>query len=718
MEEFIQKAKGGGEELVAGGLETRGVRLGIFRQNVFPKRGGIAGNGNAGLLARRCAVRPQMGIYRKRFGGFGGERGFLLNRRVLGLAQKDFKALFQGVHAGNHADGINGGFGVERRQGEVALGVEGAKEFFLKGVLRDEQINLHGTGLAHAVGASDALLQHRGVPREIHVDDGVGGLKVEADGTRVAGEKNGAFRVVLKTVNERLAFVCGNGTVEPDETGFVFFKKRLDEVEHGGPFGEKDDFAVGFGQEFSEEFVKRLEFGGLARGLFVHENRGVGREPTHEQGLAQPQEVHLVEVGFVDDEGDDFEVAVVNLKLFLGGDDAEDFDAARGELLNDRGAGAAQEDGRKGAAELIEVFVAEDVPFFVGDAVGVEEAERGAEAAVVNEGSDGVEFLETVFERGAGEREGEAAFEALDDAGRGGFPVLDTLGLVEDDEVPRGGANSREVAEDLLVVGDGEKSGAVLRGALLRGALNNLNRTACKTLDFRVPLGFEAGGANNKDTLDAGLEREEFRHAHALDGFAQPHVVGQNGAAGANGKRDAVELVRKEPGFEERLAKRMVRGIAADFGDALGDVFAEEEDVHVLLGVGENGVGDLKLVEFLENVDQAADVGDGFAAQGGEDFCDGRGQVFRDIHAQRKGVVPVREPHLDAIRFPRRGAFCGGFAFGLFDHAHDVLARAEGVFAEVGTGAKRLPAFPTAQRNAIRAARGGIGNIVFGPNGF
>ena len=59
---------------------------------------------------------------------------------------------------------------------------------FLDGALTDEVDDLHAARLAHAVHASNALLQHRRVPGLVHVHHHGGGvLQIEPDPARVGG---------------------------------------------------------------------------------------------------------------------------------------------------------------------------------------------------------------------------------------------------------------------------------------------------------------------------------------------------------------------------------------------------------------------------------------------------------------------------------------------------------------------------------------------------
>ncbi len=215
-------------------------------------------------------------------------------------------------------------------------------------------------------------------------------------------------------------------------------------------------------------------------------------------------------------------------------------------------AGAAEEDGFEFFAELREVFEAGDFSGFGGDAILVDEAVGGAEAAGIDEFDDAVEVIEAVFERCAGEDEGEAGLEAFDDAAGFGFPVFDALGFIEDDEVPVAALDFEVVAEDLFVVADGEKFWAVVLGSALGdGAADELYAAVTEFGDFIAPLGFEGGWADDEDAADASVAGEELGDADALDGFAEAHFIGENGAAFSGGEGDAVHLIGQELGVQE-----------------------------------------------------------------------------------------------------------------------------------------------------------------------
>ena len=140
----------------------------------------------------------------------------------------------------------------------------------------------------------------------------------------------------------------------------------------------------------------------------------------------------------------------------------------RREVEHDALAGAPQQHRTQDLAELVEVFVAQHLAPVVHGAVSVEKAVGRPEPSVVDKPDHAVEVVEAVLQRSAGENEGEGAAKALDHAGGFGLPVFDALSLVENDEIPGDPFDGEMVAQDLLVVGNGEKGlPGVLLGAFL-----------------------------------------------------------------------------------------------------------------------------------------------------------------------------------------------------------------------------------------------------------
>ena len=122
----------------------------------------------------------------------------------------------------------------------------------------------------------------------------------------------------------------------------------------------------------------------------------------------------------------------------------------------------------------------------------VEELKRRAEAPLVHELHDAVQFFEPILQRRAGQHHRVPAAEFLHLARGLGFPVLDPLGLVQNDHVRLPGVDRLAVADDLLVVDQSVESRlGVLREPRLRGAVDHLRRAPAELLDLRFPLVFD-----------------------------------------------------------------------------------------------------------------------------------------------------------------------------------------------------------------------------------
>jgi len=81
-----------------------------------------------------------------------------------------------------------------------------------------------------------------------------------------------------------------------------------------------------------------------------------------------------------------------------------------------------------------------------------------------------MEFVDPIFNRGAREHEGVAAFEAFDGLGCLGVPILDALGFVEDHDVGLEACVYVErVGHHLFIVDDGEKRARIFGICVITG---------------------------------------------------------------------------------------------------------------------------------------------------------------------------------------------------------------------------------------------------------
>src|SRR5262245_25365452 len=98
------------------------------------------------------------------------------------------------------------------------------EQFLLNRALGDKDENLNGLSLAHPVGSRHVLFKHGRVPRQIDVDHGICGLKVQASRSGVCGKEQAAVGVSLKVVDQTLPQFLRNRSIETDETEVAFLE--------------------------------------------------------------------------------------------------------------------------------------------------------------------------------------------------------------------------------------------------------------------------------------------------------------------------------------------------------------------------------------------------------------------------------------------------------------------------------------------------------------
>ena len=92
-----------------------------------------------------------------------------------------------------------------------------------------------------------------------------------------------------------------------------------------------------------------------------------------------------------------------------------------------------------------------------------------------------------------------------------GFPVLDPLPFVENDQVPRRLLDGEDVAEHLLVVADVKKQSlAYWPPAIGAGAADELHVAVAEAVDFAPPLRLERRRADDEHLADLGLAGQQL----------------------------------------------------------------------------------------------------------------------------------------------------------------------------------------------------------------
>ncbi len=257
------------------------------------------------------------------------------------------------------------------------------------------------------------------------------------------------------------------------------------------------------------------------------------------QGPAAGQRGQLGHDGFM----------VVVLALLLGTQGHKEIAvSAFGQLGFNIGLAAAEEIGFDAQAQFVKVAIGGGAAPVVQFIILAVEAEERAKERRVEEVHQGIQFVEAVFDGCAGEDEGVAAAEAFDGLGGFGAPIFYALGFVKHNDVgPQAGVDVQGVGEHLLVINDGkERSGGVSGEAAKAAAIDQLVRQRGETLDLFFPFAFERGGGDDEDMAGLAHAVEQGAGGNALNGFAQTHFVGQQGAFRKSEVEHAFTLVGKE----------------------------------------------------------------------------------------------------------------------------------------------------------------------------
>ncbi len=179
-------------------------------------------------------------------------------------------------------------------------------------------------------------------------------------------------------------------------------------------------------------------------------------------------------------------------------------------------------------------------------------APQRAQDVGINELEDAVEFVQAIFKRCAGQHKGVRAAQPLDGVGGFGAPVLDTLRLVQDDEVRPQAAQIFFIAQHQFVVDDVEEGRVLVKTAAgFNITLDDVDRERGKTLNLSRPLVFERSGADHQHALDIAQLVQKAAGGDGLHRFAQAHIVCQHSPAAKGQVHGTLFLVRVERCGEE-----------------------------------------------------------------------------------------------------------------------------------------------------------------------
>lgn len=218
----------------------------------------------------------------------------------------------------------------------------------------------------------------------------------------------------------------------------------------------------------------------------------------------------------------------------------------------------------------------------------------GSEVAGHEKVHDGPDVGDAVFDGGAGEDEFAVGLDLFGGFGVTGGVILDVLGLVEDD----GGEVVLVVVVDVAaqegIGGEDEVGGLNLipEGMALGAAEGKGFELGGEAVGFLDPVLHEAGGTDDEGGgFAVGFATSlELQPCEGLQGFAEPHLVGE----------EAAELVL----FKEAQPIDAFALVGAqDFVEVLGD--GDVLDFHLAVGLASmlppgGGVFDINAVEVVE----------------------------------------------------------------------------------------------------------------------
>ncbi len=251
---------------------------------------------------------------------------------------------------------------------------------------------------------------------------------------------------------------------------------------------------------------------------------------------------------------------------------------------------ATEDDGADALAQGGEVFVIFRATFFIEFVEVAVEAEKRTKEGWIEEIADGVKLVDAVLDGCAGEDEGVVAVEPLDGLGCFGGPVFDALGFVEDNDVwLEEFVDVEAIADDLLVVDDGKKGRVTIRVvvcASTAGAEDDALGKSGEFSDLILPFAFQRCRRDDEHAFCFSEMVEQGAGGNGLDGFAQTHFVGEEGALAEGEVEHPLALVRVErvkcDVFWVLTCNDSAFVVAAE-GGAFGVAFAGlEKRLHVL----------------------------------------------------------------------------------------------------------------------------------------
>ena len=352
--------------------------------------------------------------------------------------------------------------GIEQAREQRALEAHGRPDALLDAGLGQHVDHLHGQGLAHAVNPANALLQTRGIPRWLEVDDRRGRLQVQAYPARIGREKDHALRIFAEPLHQRTSLRRRHSAMEGDEFDAEFSQHLPGEAGHALVFAEHYDLAALLERQFPNDLAELAELRRVIRFL-VEQERRVAEHPHVLDAAHDAARVDLGEptlaFPFAHQSGQDVVLLLVWLRLFGRERHPEDLVRALGQLLEHIGSSASQQDRFQPLVDQVQAAVSLQLALVVRFDMVLQEAEGRTKQAPVHELDDRVQFLELVLQGRAGQHKRVAALELLDRARRASLPVADALRLVENDQVRPQRLDLLQIVQHEFVVDQVEELG-------------------------------------------------------------------------------------------------------------------------------------------------------------------------------------------------------------------------------------------------------------------
>ena len=264
---------------------------------------------------------------------------------------------------------------------------------------------------------------------------------------------------------------------------------------HAQPLAENDDLGAGLLVNLVQQGGQLVRLDAVV-GLPVEQVAAVTRHAHVLERGHQPALVGLrqeaVAPPLLHDAGDDFAVVGVQLHLLRCHRHEEILVQPLGKLVEDLFLLAAKEYRLQGLADFVEARVADDLAVLIAKLMLVQQPVRRAEAVAIHKLHNRDQLFQPVLQRGAGQDDGVRRGDLFDTAGSARVPILDALGLVQDDEVRRPGLDQIKITVNRVVVHDLVES--IAREMLLAAcaeSANHLGGALGELVDLALPLMLE-----------------------------------------------------------------------------------------------------------------------------------------------------------------------------------------------------------------------------------